>query len=91
MIDIHNHILFGVDDGAKSLEESLKMLRIAKEQGINTVYATPHFYSFDTDIESLKLKVEENYKVLCASLSDDLPNVYLGYELHYFNGIYKSA
>ena len=90
MIDIHNHILFGVDDGAKSLEESLKMLKAAKKQGINTVIATPHFYSFDTDIESLKQKVEKSYEILCESINDDLPTVYLGYELHYFNGIYKS-
>ena len=52
MVDIQNHVLFGVDDGAKSIEESLAMLKSAKSQGIDTVFATPHFYSFNTDIES---------------------------------------
>ncbi len=90
MIDIHNHVLFGVDDGANSLEESLVMLEHAKKQGINTVFATPHFYSFDTDIESYKHKVENNFKTLSDSLTGEYPKVYLGYEVHYFDGIYKS-
>ena len=41
-IDVHNHGLFGVDDGAGSLEESLAMLRMAYEDGIRTVVFTPH-------------------------------------------------
>ena len=44
MIDIHCHILPGIDDGPKDIETSLKMLRIAEEDGIKTVIATPHFY-----------------------------------------------
>ena len=42
MIDLHCHILPGVDDGAKSLEESLLMARRAVEDGIHTIVATPH-------------------------------------------------
>ncbi len=42
MIDIHCHALYGVDDGAKNLEESLEMLRDAKEQGVEAVILTPH-------------------------------------------------
>ncbi|MEC5423412.1 tyrosine protein phosphatase [Virgibacillus sp. C22-A2] len=42
MIDIHCHILPGVDDGAKSLTESLAMAREASKQGIYKIIATPH-------------------------------------------------
>jgi protein-tyrosine phosphatase len=42
MIDIHSHILPGLDDGAGSLEESLAMARLAVADGIRTVVATPH-------------------------------------------------
>lgn len=42
MIDIHNHILFNVDDGPKNLENMLMMLKQAKEQNINGIVATPH-------------------------------------------------
>ena len=42
MIDIHCHILPGVDDGAKHTEESVQMAKAAVSQGINTIIATPH-------------------------------------------------
>ena len=42
MIDIHCHILPGVDDGAQNLEETLEMCRIAVEDGITTTVASPH-------------------------------------------------
>ncbi|EZH65906.1 tyrosine protein phosphatase [Bacillaceae bacterium JMAK1] len=42
MIDIHNHILPNVDDGAPHLQESLLMARQAEEKGVTTIVATPH-------------------------------------------------
>lgn len=42
MIDTHCHILPGLDDGSKSMEESLEMLQIAYDEGIRTMIATPH-------------------------------------------------
>lgn len=42
MIDIHCHILFGVDDGPKTLEESLQLARGAVKEGVSTIIATPH-------------------------------------------------
>lgn len=42
MIDIHTHILPGIDDGSQHLEESLEMARIAVSEGITTLIATPH-------------------------------------------------
>ena len=42
MIDIHCHILPGLDDGPSSLEESVEMARQAWEQGITDIIATPH-------------------------------------------------
>ena len=44
MIDIHSHILPGIDDGARSLDESLSMLRIAIDQGVTTQVLTPHIH-----------------------------------------------
>lgn len=43
MIDIHSHILPGLDDGAGDWEQSCEMLKIAHEQGIKKIIATPHF------------------------------------------------
>jgi protein-tyrosine phosphatase len=42
MIDLHTHILFGVDDGAKSIDESMKILMKAESIGIHTIVLTPH-------------------------------------------------
>jgi protein-tyrosine phosphatase len=42
MIDIHSHILPGVDDGARSIEESIKILQKAADAGVTTIVATPH-------------------------------------------------
>lgn len=42
MIDIHCHILPGLDDGAQNMEEAIQMARIAYEDGISVIVATPH-------------------------------------------------
>lgn len=43
MIDLHNHIIYGVDDGSRSLEESVEMARQFVELGVNRLVATPHY------------------------------------------------
>ena len=42
MIDLHNHVLYGQDDGAETLEESVEMCRISYRDGTGTIVATPH-------------------------------------------------
>ena len=42
MVDIHSHVLYGMDDGAKSSETSVAMLQMAQERGITDIVATPH-------------------------------------------------
>lgn len=44
MIDLHSHILPGIDDGARTLDMSLEMARIAVADGIHTMACTPHIY-----------------------------------------------
>lgn len=44
MIDIHSHILPGIDDGARDLDESLALLKIAQNDGITHMVATPHIH-----------------------------------------------
>ena len=53
MIDIHSHVLWGMDDGADTMEESLAMLKMAAELGTTDIVATPHAnsrYRFEPDV-----------------------------------------
>ncbi|CAI6085834.1 tyrosine-protein phosphatase [Cohnella sp. JJ-181] len=60
MIDIHCHILHGVDDGAKDLAESVAMARIAYEDGVRDIIVTPHFnHGFLTMADVVHRKLEE--------------------------------
>ncbi|AKN31965.1 exopolysaccharide biosynthesis protein [Clostridium carboxidivorans P7] len=45
MIDIHSHILPGIDDGAETIEDTMEMLKIADKDGIKKIVASPHFCS----------------------------------------------
>ena len=42
MIDIHTHILPGMDDGAQDLYDTLEMVRLAADSGVTAMVATPH-------------------------------------------------
>ena len=64
IIDIHCHIIYDVDDGPKTLEESKKMLEAAYAGGIRTIIATPHFRR--GMFECAQSKIEENYEKVKA-------------------------
>ena len=91
-VDFHSHILPGVDDGSKSVEESLELLRMEAQQGIRHVLATPHFYaSHDTPERFLKRRAAAWEKLRAAMANEPgLPEVTLGAEVYYFNGISDS-
>jgi protein-tyrosine phosphatase len=58
--DIHSHILYGMDDGAKTLEESLGMLKLAADTGTTDIVATPHVNGqFEFDPELLDERIAE--------------------------------
>ena len=62
--DYHSHILFGVDDGMKTLEMSLKVLKRYEEIGIAEVWCTPHIMEdFPNTTEDLRARFAE----LCAA------------------------
>ncbi len=50
MYDLHCHILYGVDDGADTVFESLEMIEIARDGGTRGIVVTPHSYSSPTEL-----------------------------------------
>ena len=60
MIDLHSHILRGIDDGARSLEDSLEIARAAVADGITVIAGTPHVRDdWPTDAGVMEHRVAE--------------------------------
>ena len=78
MVDIHSHILWGLDDGAQTLEDSVSMARSAAEAGTTDIVATPHAnnrYPFDPPL------IEQRIAELTAA-SNGQPRIHFGSDFH---------
>lgn len=83
-VDIHSHIIYGVDDGARSPDDSIRMLQQAYDEGVRVMYATPHFGSGKERYDSALLhqRYEEVAK-LAAKTGEDGIELILGNEISY--------
>ncbi len=84
--DIHNHILYGVDDGSKTMEQSNRMLAIAYEEGIRAIILTPHYNKriWEPDMAVW----QERYQQLKQVAHENYPDlkIFLGGEIFYNSG-----
>lgn len=87
MIDIHTHILPGMDDGSGSLEESLAMAKESARQGVRLLAATPHFYATQEDPNSFLRRREKSLALLESAWQEGFPTLLVGAEVRYFDGI----
>lgn len=89
MIDMHNHILFGVDDGAKTIQDSMALINYEIKNGVSSIVLTPHFnkscVEVDMDI------VMQNYLILKKTAENEKINVklYLGNEIYFGSDFYE--
>lgn len=92
VIDYHCHVLPGMDDGSRSLRESLALLEMEAEQGINRVVATPHFYAQYHRPEEFLAKRKKAEDQLRAAIAErvGLPELWIGAEVGYFPGMSHS-
>ena len=91
MIDIHNHILFDIDDGAKTIEASVQMCRDAYENGIEHIVLTPHFVKF-SDIEGF-VEARDNriFELRNMLRAERIPvMLYSGAELYLSDGVFNA-
>ena len=84
---MHAHIIYGVDDGAQSIEESIHLIKMAYQQGVKKIIATPHSYS-TIGVEIMKKRLS----VLQKMLANDLPEMelFFGEEILYSVEVGKS-
>ena len=90
MIDIHSHLIYGVDDGSKDIETSLKVLSNLSENGVTDIILTPH-YIVDTNYVSKKTDNIKKLKELqreVKKLGINI-NLYLGNEIYIDKDILK--
>ena len=78
MVDIHSHVLPGLDDGARTLDESLEMLRIAARSGTTDIVATPHI---NTEFRNERAQIQEAYRRLCEE-ANGIIKIHLGCDFH---------
>ena len=90
MIDIHSHVLPGIDDGSKNITMSLEILKGLEEQGVTDLICTPHYIA-ETSQVSPRAKNEELLKKLQerAKKKGIKINLYLGNEIYIDHDIAK--
>ena len=87
MIDWHSHILPAMDDGSSGIDESREMLELLKEQGVDTVIATPHFYANEESVDEFLERRKKTYEELLP-IADELDvRIVCGAEVRYYPGI----
>ena len=66
MVDIHSHLLYGIDDGPEKIEESIELLKQAIEVGYNKIVCSSHYYigmfenkDYDKNFNQLQAKIRE--------------------------------
>ncbi len=84
MIDIHSHIIFDVDDGSKSIEQSIQIAQEAKEAGFDKIIVTPHYMEqyYECNKETIKQKLQKLQEQLTG-----LVTLYQGNEIYITNQI----
>lgn len=86
-LDIHSHILPGIDDGSKSWDMTCDMLKRAYEQGVRTIVATPHNYPGEPSLDNQKVReLCEQAEQMAQEISGDY-HVLTGNEVLYRRGM----
>ncbi len=90
MIDIHSHILYGIDDGAPDIDESIAIIRNLQKLGFDKIIATPHYIENTEYITGNKKKKEILNKLKKGlQISEIEIEIYLGNEIYLSEEILK--
>ncbi len=90
LYDMHSHILPDFDDGAKTVEESLKLINELRKQGVRNICLTPHFYTNEMSYEDYLEDRERAYEAFLPYVPEDI-NVVLGCEVYITDYIFNNS
>lgn len=86
MLDLHNHILYELDDGSRSIEESIEMAKMFVESGYSHLICTPHYRPEDGFVMHRTMELER-----LQTLQDKLDRENIFLKLHLGNELYYTA
>lgn len=79
--DLHTHILPGVDDGAKTIDDALVLIKALSEQGVKNICLTPHFYTHRESVEDFLSHRDEAAKKFLPCVPEGI-SIKLGAEVY---------
>ena len=93
MVDLHCHILPGIDDGAKTVSDSIQLIQKEIEDGVDTIAVTPHYYGHKRTINEFLEQRLASYKILIRELKEHniKVNLKLGCEVYFTPTFLKNA
>lgn len=91
LMDIHSHILPGLDDGARDMEETMQMAGQADQEGISVIIATPHYGRRNPGYDPGR--AEQVFDAVKKCMRQEYPHMklYMGNELYYSFGILEDV
>ncbi len=89
MIDFHSHFLPHMDDGSKSMDESLRMLNLSYNMGIDAIVSTSHYFSDSESIDKFLSRRKERLDSLASALEGigNVPRIIEGAEVAFYPGM----
>lgn len=89
MIDIHTHILYNIDDGAKTIEDSMDLIQMEIEDEVNNIVLTPHFDPYCDSIDRFIEIYADRYNNLLYNIENKNINItlYRGSEVYYSDAL----
>ena len=75
LVETHCHIMPSIDDGAKDVETSLKMIDRLKQQGATKIILTPHYYSDTISLDDFLRRRDKAFNLLLSALPSGSPEL----------------
>ncbi|MBE6817185.1 MAG: hypothetical protein E7520_05740 [Ruminococcaceae bacterium] len=82
LVEMHCHILPGIDDGSQDIETSIGMIERLKNQGAKKIVLTPHYYSDTISLDDFLRRREASYNALVKELPSGYPTLYPAAEVY---------